>query len=116
MDILAEIQEKVSQRQFEFSRHAMDQSILRNVNVVEVEEAVMSNCEIIEDYPEDKYGSSCLILGFTKQERPLHILTSYPNRPVLKIITIYEPDPIAWKDNRVRLRQTGAEVRSCKKQ
>jgi len=41
MDILAEIQEKVSQRQFEFSRHAMDQSILRNVNVVEVEEAVI---------------------------------------------------------------------------
>jgi len=82
----------------------MDQSILRDVNVVEVEEAVMSNCEIIEDYPEDKYGPSCLILGFTKQERPLHILISYPTRPLLKIITIYEPDPIAWKDNRVRLR------------
>ncbi len=104
MDILAEIQEKISLRQFEFSRHALDQSILRDINVFEVEEAVMSNCEIIEDYPEDKYGPSCLILGFTKQDRPLHILMSYPTRPVLKIITIYEPSPTAWKDNRIRLR------------
>jgi len=103
MDILAEIQEKVSLRQYEISRHALNQSIFRDINVFEVEEAVRYNCEIIEDYPEDKYGPSCLLLGFTKQKRPLHILMSHPSRDVLKIITIYEPNPHAWKDHRIRL-------------
>lgn len=33
---------------------------------------------IIEDYPDDKYGPSCLILGFTLAGRPLHSQCSYP--------------------------------------
>ena len=28
---------------------------------------------MIEDYPEDKYGPSCLLLRFTSANRPLHI-------------------------------------------
>ena len=104
MDILTEIRDKVNRRQFEFSKHALNQSIIREISVFELEEAVLSYSEIIEDYPEDKYGPSCLILGFTKQARPLHILMSYPIRPVLKIITLYEPSPSAWKDNRERIK------------
>ena len=104
MNILSEICEKVSRRHFEFSKHALNQSVVRDISVFELEEAVLSSSEIIEDYPEDKYGPSCLILGFTKQERPLHILMSYPIRPILKIITLYEPSPSAWIDNRKRIK------------
>ena len=50
--------------------------------------------EVIEDYPHDKYGPSCLVLGFTLSQRPLHIHCSYPMRPIIKIITLYEPDPL----------------------
>jgi hypothetical protein len=37
MDILFEIREKVSRRQFEFSRHALNQSIIRDISVLELE-------------------------------------------------------------------------------
>lgn len=96
MKRLHETQEKVIHGQFEFSRHAVDQSIVRDISVQEVKEAINQEAKIIEDYPNDKYGPSCLILGFTRQNRPLHIHCSYPSRPILKIITLYEPDPEKW--------------------
>ncbi len=68
----------------------------------EVEEAVASRSEVIEDYPNDKYGPSCLVLGYTKAGRPLHAQCSYPSRPLVKIITLYEPDPDLRIDFRVR--------------
>jgi len=39
-----------------------------------------------------------LLLGFTKARRPLHIQVSYGESDLLKIITIYEPDPKEWYD------------------
>ncbi len=70
--------------------------------MAELEEAIGGQSEIIEDYPEDKYGPSCLVLGFRKAGRPLHVQCSYPTRPLVKIITLYEPDPDLWIDFRVR--------------
>jgi hypothetical protein len=99
--MIEEIRTKIQVGQFEFSKHAVDQSILRQISVQELREAI-ANGEIIEDYPEDKYGPSCLILGFTQAGRPLHVQCSYPTRPLVKIITLYEPDPSQWIDFRVR--------------
>ena len=99
--MIEEIRTKIQAGQFEFSKHAVDQSILRQISVQELREAI-ANGEIIEDYPEDKYGPSCLILGFTQAGRPLHVQCSYPSRPLVKIITLYEPDPSQWIDFRVR--------------
>ena len=72
MSIIQEIRIKVKQRHYEYSKHAVDQSIIRDISVLELEEAVTGKSEIIEDYPDDKYGPSCLILGHTKTGRPLH--------------------------------------------
>jgi len=44
----------------------------------------------------DKYGPSCLVQGFTPKGRPLLIQCSYPSRPILKIVTVYEPDGELW--------------------
>jgi hypothetical protein len=96
------IRAKFERRQYEFSKHAVDQSIIRDISVAEVEEAISGQSEIIEDYPKDKYGPSSLVLGFTKARRPLHVQCSYPTRPLVKIITLYEPDPDLWIDFRVR--------------
>ena len=102
MSVLERIQSKILQRQYEFSRHAVDQSILRGVAVAEVEEAIGGASELIEDYPKDKYGPSCLILGFTRAGRPLLLQCSYPSRPLIKIVTLYQPDPNLWVDYRIR--------------
>jgi hypothetical protein len=101
--MIEEIRKKIAQSQFEFAQHATDQSILRRISVREVRDAI-ANGEVIEDYPEDKYGPSCLILGMTQAGRPLHIQCSYPSRPLLKIITLYEPDPRRWIDFKMRRR------------
>jgi hypothetical protein len=63
-DVIEQIRSKIARNRFELSQHAVDQSIIRDVRVDELREAVASGT-IIEDYPEDKYGPSCLMLGFT---------------------------------------------------
>jgi len=105
MQTLEGIRDKVRQRQYELSRHAVDQSIVRDISVAELEEAILGSSEVVEDYPDDKYGPSCLILGFTARRRPLHIQCSYPSRPLVKVITLYEPDPERWIDCRTRQEQ-----------
>jgi Domain of unknown function (DUF4258) len=95
------IRDKIAKGQFEFSRHAVDQSILRRINVQQIREA-MEVGKVIEDYPQDKYGPSCLILGFTGGGKALHVHCSHPSRSLIKIITVYEPDPNLWIDFEVR--------------
>ena len=91
--MIDEIRAKIAAGTFEFSKPAADQSILRRVSIQELLEAIEAG-EIIEDYPNDKYGPSCLIFGLTTADRPLHIQCSYPSRPLLKVITLYEPDAL----------------------
>ena len=100
--MIHEIRVKIKGRQYEFSKHAVDQSIIRDISVVELEDAVAGKSEVIQDYPEDKYGPSCLLLGYTRAGRPLHIQCGYPSRPFVKIITLYQPDPDLWIDFRIR--------------
>ncbi len=99
--MIKDIQSKVQQGQFEFSKHVVDQSILRRISVKEMREAIASS-QVIEDYPDDKYGPSCLVFGLTETNRPLHIQCSHPSRPLIKIITLYEPGPDEWVDFKVR--------------
>jgi hypothetical protein len=95
---IEEIRKKFSNEQFELSKHALDQSILRRIQVQEVRDAIASG-QVIEDYPDDRYGSSCLISGLTQDQRPIHVHCSYPSRPIIKIVTLYEPDPPRWNAN-----------------
>jgi len=101
MTLIDEIQAKVETDQFEFSKHAVDQSIIRRISVREVREAI-ANGKVIEDYPEDKHGPSCLIFGRAATGRPIHVQCSHPSRPLIKVVTLYEPDPARWIDFKKR--------------
>ena len=59
---------------------------------------IIENGEIIEDYPEDARGHSCLILGYGNDDRPIHVVCS-PREDYLAIITAYLPDPSQWGNN-----------------
>ena len=98
MDLEA-IQEAVTKGQVFFTDHAVRQMAARDIMDDEAVEALLSG-ETIEEYPEDKYGPSCLVYGHTGADRPLHVLCSAP--PRVRIITVYEPDPEEWHDNRIR--------------
>lgn len=99
--MLNQLRKMFDASQFEFTKHALDQTILRRITVQEVREAIKDG-EVIEDYPEDKYGPSCLVFGKTKAGRPLHLQCSHPSRNFVKIITLYQPDPEQWIDYKIR--------------
>ena len=78
-------------------------SLPRGISRREIAQAG-SQARIIEDYPDDKYSPSCLLLGFTQIGRPLHIVVSLEDRDLVKVITVYEPDPDKWIDHTRRRR------------
>jgi hypothetical protein len=95
MKTIEQIHLQLSLGEFEFSRHAFKRAVERNISDVEIRQAG-ANAKIIEDYPDDKYTPSCLLLGFTEAQRPLHLQVSYADSDLVKIITIYEPDVAEW--------------------
>lgn len=82
-----EIRHSVRNGEYRFTIHALERRIERNISKNEIEEALLTG-EIIEEYPKDRYLPSCLILGYTRRNRPIHIQVSC--NPVW-IITCYDP-------------------------
>jgi hypothetical protein len=101
MKTLEEIRRQLAGGEFEFSRHALRRVVERNISEAEIRQAG-PRAELIENYPKDKYSPSCLLLGLTAAGRPLHLQVSYAETELVKIITLYEPDPEEWADFRVR--------------
>jgi hypothetical protein len=98
MKTLATLRAQLAAGEFEFTLHALKRVVERNIANAEIREAG-ARAVIIEDYPGDKYGPSCLLLGFTLVKRALHVqVTRQSSQPKLKIITLYEPDPREWID------------------
>lgn len=95
---LEAIRSAVSNSDYLYVAHALIRLTERHISRVEIEEVIAAG-EIIEEYPDDKYGPTCLLYGRTSENRHLHVLVSVP--PV-KIITAYEPNPEEWEAFRVR--------------
>jgi len=95
------IQRQLAAGEFDFSRHAFRRSVERNISEQELREAG-GRAEMVENYPDDKYSPSALLLGFTSAGRPLHFQVSFADTPLTRIVTIYEPDPHEWVDFRKR--------------
>jgi hypothetical protein len=101
---LEEIQVKFLRGERENSLHAAEQMVERTITLTEILEA-MQTAESVEVYPTDKYGASMLILGFTSQQRPLHLHVSASARERIKLITVYEPNAEKWINFRTRIRK-----------
>jgi len=59
------IKEQVEKGNYQLKLHAVERASIRGIDPLEVKEALL-NGEIIENYPEDKRGHSCLVF----MERP----------------------------------------------
>lgn len=59
---------------------------------------VLEKGEIIEDYPEDQRGHSCLMLGKATDGRPLHVVCA-PKDEYVAVITAYVPDSDQWSED-----------------
>lgn len=57
--------------------------------------AAIDTAVLLEDYPDDRRGASCLIYGKAKDGRPLHVVVT-TSTPRVVVITVYEPKPPKW--------------------
>ncbi len=84
--------------------HALDQMNRpeRMISAAEVRHVIFAG-EIIEDYPEDVRGHSCLMLAFSPfSGRPVHVVCS-PKDEYLAVVTAYIPTLDRWEaDYRTR--------------
>ncbi|MFB3901928.1 MAG: DUF4258 domain-containing protein [Acidobacteriota bacterium] len=95
---------KAAAKRILFLSHAVRQMSRpdRMISVAEVKRVIQSG-EIIEDYPEDARGHSCLMLGFGDEGRPIHVVCA-PKPEFLAIITTYMPSDDEW-DSELKVRR-----------
>jgi hypothetical protein len=88
-----------AQKRLLFLPHAIRQMSRpqRMISTDEVE-IVVTQGELIEDYPSDPRGHSCLMLGLGETNRAVHVVCS-PKDEYLAIITAYLPDPTQWSED-----------------
>ena len=73
MAIIDDIRDKIARGQFEFSQHAVDQSIIRHISVQELREAIAVG-EVIEDYPDDRSRTRCLRIMFRDLSQAVRVV------------------------------------------
>ena len=74
----------------------------RMITVDEVKQTVLRG-KVIEDYPEDVRGHSCLIAKLVGPGRAVHVVCS-PKEDYVAIITAYVPEAEMW-DSRFEVRR-----------
>jgi hypothetical protein len=105
MDVLAHIYEQIKQDNYEFSIYAEREREDEHILLEELEQSVVAG-ELLEDYPHDPRGHSCLILGFTHDGRAIHSVWGLLSDGRVRVITVYIPMPPKWIDPRTRRSET----------
>jgi hypothetical protein len=97
---IREIITKVKKNEFVLSLHAHEERQAESITIEDIKTAILSG-EIIESYPEDKRGESCLVLGYSNV-RPIHVVCGQSRVGWLKIITVYIPKRPKWLSPKLR--------------
>jgi Domain of unknown function (DUF4258) len=99
-ELLDAIQDAFRRRTWRFTVHGLQEAVTERLGQSDIEHAIIDpQSELIEDYPLDPRGASCLILSWDNG-LPIHIVVSYP--PKVVVITVYRPDPDKWIEFRKR--------------
>jgi hypothetical protein len=98
LEVIKRVRE-AARKKILFLPHAVRQMsrIDRMISTGEVRKVIKKG-ELIENYPEDVRGHSCLILGYGNNHRPIHVVCS-PKEDYLAVITAYLPNTQEWEDN-----------------
>jgi cobalamin biosynthesis protein CobD/CbiB len=94
---IQQVQAQLRDGAFDLTRHALNRVVERDISEEEIRQAGV-DAAIIEDYPDDKYSPSCLLLGFTGAGRPLHLHVSLVDSQLVRIVTLYEPGIDRWTE------------------
>ena len=69
----------------------------RMISKDEVRDVIFSG-EIIENYPNDERGESCLMMNILRTGRIIHVVCA-PKDDYLAVLTAYIPSPVQWSAN-----------------
>jgi hypothetical protein len=97
-----EIKKKIKTHRYETSFHAEKERYAEDITIHDLKTAI-GDGEILEDYPDDPRGPSCLVLGHSRN-RPIHIICGFTLIKWLRIVTVYVPRWPKWIDERTRAR------------
>ena len=98
------IRESVSSGCYEISLHADAERLVDAITMEELE-AALAECEVLEDYPDDQRGHSCLVFGRMPDEKAVHAVCGLTRQGTLVVITVYRPDVPKWIDERTRRKE-----------
>lgn len=102
-DSLRRIQSQAESENIRVTQHAQQEMAEEDVSLDDLLDAIASG-QILENYPEHRRGACCLVFGTTGNGRPLHIVCT-TERPVLIVITVYQPKPPKWPTPTQRRRE-----------
>jgi hypothetical protein len=97
------IRADVVAQSYEISLHADDERLADGLTISQLEHALLS-CEIIEHYADDPRGESCLVVGFTPEAAPVHVVCGKNRLGHLILVTVYIPTMPKWRDPHTRNR------------
>ena len=98
LDILEQVRSAAAVRIL-FLPHALNQMNApdRMISTREVRQ-VLSSGLLVEDYPDDARGHSCLVLGCGDENRPIHVVCA-PKSDYVAVITAYLPSLTQWEQD-----------------
>jgi len=100
--IVRYIQERIQRNLYEISLHAEHERENDSLLVSDIEESVLLSGELLEDYPDDLRGHSCLVLGFNRAGQAIHTVWGLLPTGWVRLITVYVPRPPKWIDPWIR--------------
>jgi len=77
------------------TKHAKNRLQERAITIEDIKNAIKTG-EIIKQYEDDKPFPSCLLLGYSVQNKYIHVVVSIDNG-YLYIITAYYPNENEWE-------------------
>lgn len=92
---LSWIKERVKKNEYLYTLHADEERRNEGLSIAQVEQALL-NGRILEDYPHDPRGPSCLVYG-NASGRPIHVVCGRNRSGWLVLITVYIPTMPKWK-------------------
>lgn len=101
------IKNKIRKQMYDLSSHAHQERQEEQIKIEEVEQALLKG-DIIEKYPNDPRGESCLVAGKVT-DQSLHVICGTRGEKLL-IITVYRPKPPTWVDYKTRTKELRSRV------
>jgi len=95
VNIVDEIKKRVNN--VRHSLHALQREAEEGITADEICDSMRGGFELVEDYPDDPRGHSCLLLTWVGN-MPVHVVCA-PHEDILLVITMYIPTMEWWGED-----------------